>query len=119
MLEKIAVLVRVVFDARTVEARGGHRVERDANPFHRNRLIPVGRPGLVAEPVAGAAAARGERDAQDAAVRVGAQVLGGGGGELDGHSCKDSGLRTQDSVPPPEKNRAREKLGGAGLSPES
>src|ERR1051326_5455602 len=92
MLEKIAVLVRVVFDARAVEARGGHRVERDANPFHRDRLIPVGRRLLAAEPVATSTAAGGEGAAQDAPIRVGAQMLGGGGGELDVHEVLSPGL---------------------------
>src|SRR5438445_6752967 len=89
MLEEIPILLGVVFDARAVEPRGGHRVERDADAVDRDDLIAVDRLGSVAEAVAAAAAAGGEGDAQDAAVEIVLQVLSGGRGELDVHSGRD------------------------------
>src|SRR3954451_16660605 len=86
MIEQVAVFVRVVFDDGAVEARGGHVVEGDADAVHVQHLIVVKRCVRITQPIAAAAAAGGEGDAEDAAVELLLEMLGGRGGDRNVHS---------------------------------
>ena len=81
VIEEVPILLGIVSDDSAIEARRRHVIERDSNAIELHDPVAVERTVRVTEPIPAATATRREGNAEETAIELGFEAMGGVGSE--------------------------------------